>query len=139
MIQHREGQGDTAGSEGPDPVLGGALRAVDPGTRDPTYWFRFRSRVLASAAHELARRRMMVDLTVSDLVVSWARALVPTAMIAAAVAALVLAQGVPGSAVLPLGLEEELAQGLDGMPIPVVLTSDDQPDAGGVVFASEAY
>lgn len=139
MIQHRDGKGGMADSQGPDPVLGRALRSVDPGTSDPTYWFRFRSRVMAGAAGELARRRMLADLTVSDLVVSWGRALVPTAVVAAALAAFLLVQDLPGPAVLPLGVEEQLAEGLEGAPIPTVLTSEDQPDAGGVIFASEAY
>lgn len=139
MIQHRDGRDGPADAGGPDPDLRSALRSLDPETRDPTFWFRFHGRVMAAAARELARRRMMADLTVSDLVVSWARGLVPTAVLAAAVAALVLLQGGPAPTLVPVGLEEELAQGIEGAPIPVVLTSDDQPDIEGVIFASEAY
>lgn len=139
MTHHPDTYGGADDPSGPDPALRRALRSVDPGTADPTYWFRFRSHAMASAARELARRRMLADLTVSDLVVSWGRTLVPAALVAATLAALLLARGVPGPGVLPLGVEEQLAEGLDGAPIPTVLASEDPPDAGGVIFAAEAY
>lgn len=139
MRKHRAGQTDGTDLRGRDPLLARLLRSIDPGASDPTYWFRFRSRVMGSAAGELARRRMMADLTVSDLVVSWGRTLVPTALVAAALAAFMLVQDGSAPSLLPLGVEEQLAEGLEGMSIPMVLSSEDQPDPGGVTFASEAY
>lgn len=139
MIQHRDGHRGPVEPAAPEPNLRRALRALDPGADDPTYWFRFRSRVMGLVERELTRRRMLADLTVPDLVVSWGRTLVPTALLAAGLAAFLLMQGVPAPAITPFGVEEELAEGLDGAPIPTVLSSEDQLDAGGVIFASEAY
>lgn len=139
MIEHRDGQKGASASEGPDPVLGRTFRTLDPGRTDPSYWFRFRSRVVTAAARELARRRMLADLTVSDLVVSWSRTLVPTAVLAAAVAALVLLRPPAAPSAPPLALEEILAEGIEGGPLPAELISEDQLDVGGVLFASEAY
>lgn len=140
MIQYRDGRGTGDGTEGSDPVLTRTLGALDPERRDPGYWFRFHDRVMRAAGRELARRRMLADMTVADLLVSWGRTLVPTAVLAAAAAAFVLFRNVPPSpASQPVGVEEQLAEGLEGVPIPVVLASEDQPDAGGVIFASEAY
>lgn len=139
MIQYRDGRGGADGSDGPDPILSRTLGTLDPVRRDPGYWLRFHSRVIRAAGRELARRRMLADMTVPDLLVSWGRALVPTAMLAAAAGAFVLFRSQAPEPVLPVGVEEQLAEGIDGAPIPVVLTSEDQPDAGGVIFASEAY
>lgn len=73
-----------------DAELTEALGSLDPANVDPNYWFRFHGRVMAGADGELARRRMMAKLTVGDVLASWSRTLVPTAMLAAAVAALIL-------------------------------------------------
>jgi hypothetical protein len=127
------------GTEGPDPLLGRSLGVLDPGRWDPTYWFRFRGRVMMAAARELARRRMTADTTVSDLVVSWARTLVPTALLAAAVAAFIVFRSQAAPSLVPLSVEEILADGIGGTPIPSELTSEEQLTAGGVMFASEAY
>lgn len=73
-----------------DMELAETLSSLDPASVDPNYWFRFHGRVMAGAGTELARRRMMAGLTVGDVLASWSRTLVPTAMLAAAVAALML-------------------------------------------------
>lgn len=73
-----------------DAELTEALSSLDPASVDPNYWFRFHGQVMAGADSELARRRMMAKLTVGDVLASWSRTLVPTAMLAAAVAALIL-------------------------------------------------
>ena len=70
-----------------------ALAALDPRHRDPNYWFRFRAWVMSGAARELARRRLMAQLTVGDVMESWARAVIPTAMLAAVLAGLILIRG----------------------------------------------
>lgn len=131
--------------DGRDPRLVEPLRALDPGSTDPAYWFRFHRRVMSDAAGELARRRMMGDLTVSDLLTSWSRTLVPGAFLAAAMAAFLLLQD-PGpepssrSATAPMGVEEVLVDGLEGPTIPAALAPDASPDEwGGVFLASESF
>lgn len=130
---------------GRDPRLAEALRALDPGSSDPGYWFRFHRRAMSHAADELARRRMMGDLTVSDLLTSWSRALVPGAVLAAAMAAFLLLQEPEGgadsrSAAAPMGVEEVLVDGLEGPTIPAALAPDASPDEwGGVLLASESF
>lgn len=85
---------DTPGSDelGRDMVVAEALESLDPASLDPNYWFRFHGRVMAGAESELSRRRMLANLTVVDVLASWSRTVVPTAMLAAAVAALMLMQ-----------------------------------------------
>jgi hypothetical protein len=119
------------------------LGALDPGVEDGGYWLRFQRSIMQRAAGELARRRAMAELTVADLVSSWARAVVPTALLAAAVAGLLLIE-LPGSGVRDaggesmLGVEEVLAEGMEGNRIPSVLSDESLP-ASGVVFAAEIF
>jgi hypothetical protein len=118
-----------------DPELETALEALDPGGDDGLYWARFRRSVLLRAGAELARRRDRLDPTVGDVVVSWGRAVVPLAVVAAGLAAVLLweapAAPDPGAA----GVEELLAEGLeDGSP-PAFLASE--PDEMGVMMASD--
>ncbi len=119
-----------------DKKLADALRLVDPASQDPNYWFRFRSWVVSNAAAELLRRRLMHELTVADVMSSWARAVVPTAALAAALAGLLLIRG-PG---LPtpqsVGVEELLVSEVEGEPIPTALAP---ATSGAVAFASETF
>ena len=110
-----------------------ALRGLDPATDDPNYWLRFQGWVVSAAGAELARRRLLVQLTMGDVMSSWARALVPGALLAAAVAGL-LAVGPPTApAVSVVSVEEMLLAGLDeGDPIPAQSVSS-------VSFVSEAF
>lgn len=131
--------------DGRDPRLVQALRALDPGSSDPGYWFRLHRKVMSGATDELARRRMMGDLTVSDLLTSWSRTLVPGAVLAAAMAAFLLLQEPDAgadsrSATAPMGVEEVLVDGLEGPTIPAALAPDARPDEwGGVFLASESF
>lgn len=68
-----------------------SFEALDPGWTDPGYWARFQERTLALVEPELVRRRRAGErITVSEVVTSWSRAVVPMAMAAAAVAVTVL-------------------------------------------------
>ncbi|MEK6851948.1 MAG: CBS domain-containing protein [Candidatus Thermoplasmatota archaeon] len=58
------GPGD---EEGRDMELASILVVVDPAKADPNYWLRFQSWVMEAAAPELARRRLMADLTVGEV------------------------------------------------------------------------
>ena len=121
--------------EARDLVIGSALESLDPASRDPGFWMRFQSRVMQGAGPELARRRLMADLTVGDVLTGWARALVPTAVLAAAVAALVLMR--PAPAALPATLEDVLTAGIETQTIPEVL--DQGEAAASVAFAAERF
>ncbi|MDZ7779101.1 MAG: hypothetical protein U5R14_04070 [Gemmatimonadota bacterium] len=101
-----------------------ALTSLDPGERDPAYWTRFGSSVLSGAGPELARRRALASMTVGDVLIGWARALVPTAMVAVAVAGVMLmrAQGAPTST--PLGIEEMLVSDLQGITVQHISSLD---------------
>ncbi|MGD2067345.1 MAG: hypothetical protein PVI57_01570 [Gemmatimonadota bacterium] len=122
---------------GRDPRLSEALRVLDPASGDPGYWLRFHAGVMAATRDELARRRMLADVTVSELVTSWGRMLVPTAVLAAAVAAFLLLQpgGVPRPApVAPLALEEMFEQEL---AVPTLRADVD--DRMSVTVAAEVF
>lgn len=82
--------GDDDG-DGSAPTGDASFAALDPGRDDPGYWDRFQERTLGLLEPELARRRRSLEgLTVSDVVTSWSRTVVPLAMAAAAVAVMVL-------------------------------------------------
>jgi hypothetical protein len=131
-----DNQGDA--ELGRDMELASALRFADPAADDPNYWLRFRAWVMKNAAAELARRRLMAELTMGDVVTSWARAVVPSALAAAVVAGLVLLRGseVAGPPV-PVGVEELLVVGLDEEAIPSVLAADEA--TAFVAFAAERF
>jgi len=110
-------RGDEAGGTLEDPVLGKALEVLDPGAGDPGYWYRFHRTVMTMATAELSRRRRATergatDVTVSDVVMSWSRAVVPAAMLAAALAGFLLLRPMDSGPV-PVGLEELLVEGFD--------------------------
>lgn len=119
---------------GQDPHLASILRVLDPAQRDPGYWMRFRARVLRRAAPELARRRLMADVSLSDVMMSWARAVVPAAVLAAMLAGLFLLTNHPA---VPqpssVSVEELLAAGVHGSTIPAELANT------RVAFASESF
>ena len=99
------------------------LESLDPGTQDPGFWVRFHARVLDQAQMELARRRVNGDLTFADVVFAWRRALVPMALLAAALAGVFLmSQKEPVEPFAEaLALEEALLEGLEGEAIPAIL------------------
>ena len=65
-----------------DPIR---LEGLDPGEGDPGYWVRFHREVMGRVEPELARRRRG-SAPVSQVVRSWAGAVVPAALAAAAAA-----------------------------------------------------
>jgi len=111
----------------PDPH---SVKMLDPGMKDPGYWPRFHRNVMERVSPELARRRARAELTVSGVVRSWARTVVPAALAAAAAALFLIAlESTPGSVDLELaGIEELLVVELEDEPIPVVLS--DEPGSG---------
>jgi hypothetical protein len=134
-------QGSDGGSDelGRDMELASALAFVDPATGDPNYWLRFQSWVMARAGHELARRRMMADLTIGEVLSGWARAVVPTAVVAAIVAGFVLLRTTPVSVPPRVTVEDLLLVGLEDQTIPATLTNDEDAAAEAVAFAGERF
>ena len=127
------------GDLGRDVELEEQLRVLDPSQDDPSYWFRFRGWVMKEAEGELARRRMSVDLTVEDLLESWARTVIPVAM-AAGIAAITLIRSSPDDdpkVFMAVGVEELLVREIPAQTQPVLLS----PDAaeGTVAFALDIY
>jgi hypothetical protein len=114
--------------------LAEALFHLDPASQDPRYWLRFRTWVMNGATLELARRRMVAQMTVGDVVHSWARALVPTALLAAVLAGILLWR--VGS-VPPMTVEELLISEIQGETIPMMASPARSFEA--VTFASEAF
>jgi len=70
---------------------------LDPQLRSPGYWARLRGNVMERAANELYRRRLLRSVGVADLLQSWARMLVPAAVVAAATAAAAADRVAPAS------------------------------------------
>lgn len=131
--------GKDGGLEEGDPVVSTALVAWDPAAADPGYWLRFQGKVLALAAPELARRRLMADLTVGDVLAGWARALIPTAALAAGVALVVIVQPFQSRQELTstTSVEELLVAGMGRETIPETLSRDEP--AAWVTFAGERF
>ena len=87
ILPFEEDDRDAASVPDGDP----SFEALDPGCADPGYWDRFQQRTLALVEPELARRRRAGEqITVSEVVTSWSRTVVPVAMAAAAAAVMVL-------------------------------------------------
>lgn len=133
-------RGRRGGSEdiGPDVELASALGSVDPESWDPSYWMRFRMRVTRQAGAELARRRLMAELTVEDVLSGWARAIVPMAVLAAGIAAVILMRSGSTGAPEHVTVEELLTAGLGDETIPATLSNDDGT-ASMIAFAGETF
>lgn len=102
---------------------------VDPGRVRPGYWTRFQTRTMSLVEPELARRRRVRDrVTISDVVTSWSRTVVPLAMAAAAAALMVLLgdlQASDSTADEAADIAVELV--LDGGPIAPPAQPEDLP------------
>ncbi len=133
MLAKHQRFADGQGGPPDAPRMRRALEALDPSTVEPSYWFLFHRGVMTSLAGELERRSRLAALTVSDVLVSWSRTLVPAAMLAAAVAAFLLL-GPFGGSPLPVGVDELLADGI-GVPAPITTEGGD----GVVSFAAESF
>jgi hypothetical protein len=116
---------------GADAELSSALASLDPASRDPNYWLRFRWWVMSAAGPELARRRREGLLTIGEVVESWARALVPTAALVAALAGLLLLRSEAAVDWPPIGVEEVLLSEVEGNTIPI--------DVASLTFAAEIF
>ena len=100
------------------------LDSLDPGFLDAGFWLRFQGRVMDAAQAELARRRMVGELSVVDVVFAWRKALVPMALLAAALAGILMTSPAPEETVRMVALEEVLTEGLNLFSTSGVLTSE---------------
>lgn len=123
--------------ESQDAELRGVFTRLDPAARRPRYWEGLHRNVMDAARFELARRRRLTDLTISQTVTSWARTVVPSALVAAAAAAVILLVVPAPAPVVDVGIEELLTAGLDGEPIPREL--NDEAESGVVFVAAEIF
>ena len=118
------------------------LATLDPERMDPGYWPRFHRWVLNSAGAELTRRRRGADTTVSEVMFSWWRTLVPTAAAAVVLAGLFLLRG-SASAPQPVASMGPVASTsvdemlLDGMDVPVMPAFETADPEGGIVVVNE--
>ena len=136
MMDNVRDDSDYAGEFDQDKILAQALSLLDPAQENPNYWFRFRSWVLTSAAAELARRRLICELTVTDVMNSWARGVVSTAALAAGLAALLLIRGPDAPAPQPVDVEELIVSEVEGETMPSLVPPETN---GAVAFASEIF
>lgn len=116
---------------GRDPELAAALYVLDPASEDANYWHKFRWWVVGNAAAELARRKMAARLTIGEVLESWARTLLPTAAVLAALAGFLMLRGEPSGEGPPIAVEELLLSEVEGQAVPL--------DFAGMAFAAEIF
>jgi negative regulator of sigma E activity len=102
------------------------LRALDPAHDRPGYWERFRAEIMERAAFELARRRELARESVELVLSGWSRSLVPVAVAAAVIAAIMLGSETTQNAGVgtPLVLEEVLATDLGDEVLQTVIAGE---------------
>ncbi|MGM0668694.1 MAG: hypothetical protein ACQET1_03190 [Gemmatimonadota bacterium] len=110
------------------------MESFDPASKDPGFWIRFHNRVMAEAQTELARRRMTGDLSVADVVFAWRKALVPAALLAAALAGILIMGHEPGMSMQTVALEEVLTEDLSLLDRSGVLSGEGAAQLG--IFAA---
>ncbi len=102
------------------------LRALDPAHDRPGYWERFRAEIMERAAFELARRRELARESVELVLSGWSRSLVPVAVAAAVIAAIMLGSENtqdPGQGT-PLVLEDVLSTDLGDEVLQTVIAGE---------------
>ena len=115
------------------------LVSLDPERTDPGYWHRFHRWVVSSAVVELARRRRR-EATVSEVMFSWWRTVVPIAAVAAVLAGFFLARELdppePALRAPDMTMDELLREGMDAPVMPSFETAD---PGGAIVVVNEIY
>lgn len=105
------------------------LDPLDPGSDDAGFWDRFHAKVMEQAADELRRRSLAGDLGFADLVFQWRKALVPAALLAAALAGIFVADSAePVQVPVPMALEEALLEDMEGDALPAFLQQGNDID-----------
>jgi len=105
------------------------LAALDPGSQDERYWTWFQESIMSKAMAELGRRQRMARATVSEVLTSWSRSLVPAALAAATIATIVAISGhnrVEDFPSGPVAFDELAQEGLDEAAQAVLLSDGDE-------------
>ena len=102
------------------------VSVMDPAHDSPGYWDRFRARVMERAVFELARRREMARESVAAVLSGWSRSLIPVALAAAVIAAVLVGGEARSKAAagLPLALEDVLASEVQSSPYQAVTRNE---------------
>ena len=110
---------------------------LDPERSDPGYWGRVHRWVVTAAAPELARRRRAAGANVSDVMLSWWRALVPAALATALLAVMMLLQERPEPApVAYVDMSEILVVGVE---VPDMPSFEIAAPNGAIELVNEIY
>jgi hypothetical protein len=123
-----------------DPIVTRWMAAIDPARDQPEYWTEFHDQVMNRCQGLLELRRAAARPSISATLNSWRSTLVPAALAAAALAALLLWQpraGGEGSARL-VELDEWLMDGVE-VEADAAFFGSLEPSAGLVVFAAESF
>jgi anti-sigma factor RsiW len=115
------------------------LESLDPASKDPGFWLRFHGRVMGDAESELARRRMMGEISVADVVFAWRRALVPMVLLAAAMAGILILGHEPPQEVQVVALEEVFSQDFEVRPMTAALSGEGGVQSGLFAGAEEGF
>ena len=102
------------------------LRVLNPAHDSPGYWERFRAEIMERAAFELARRRDRARESVELVLSGWSRSLIPVALAAAVIAAIMVGSEAvrdsdPGA---PLVLEDVLASDFSDEVLETAITGE---------------
>ena len=103
------------------------VSVMDPAHDSPGYWDRFRATVMERAVFELARRREMARESVAAVLSGWSRSLIPVALAAAVIAAVLVGGEARSKAAAgpPLALEDVLASEVQSSPYQAVTRSEE--------------
>ncbi len=116
-----------------------SLRALDPGHERPGYWTETRARIMDRVAFELARRRAAARESVASVLSGWSRSLIPAAVAAAAIAAVLVSteareSGVPEA---QLVMQDMLGESANDAAFEILLSADRTGSAGAFMALVE--
>ncbi len=116
-----------------------SLRALDPGHEQPGYWTEARARIMDRVAFELARRRAAARESVASVLSGWSRSLIPAAVAAAAIAAVLVSteareNGVPEA---QLVMQDMLGESANDAAFEILLSADRTGSAGAFMALVE--
>jgi len=116
-----------------------SLRALDPGRENPGYWNEYRARIMDRVAFELARRRAAARESVASVLSGWSRSLIPAAVAAAAIAAVLLSAEARGSGVpeAQLVMQDILGESAGDGAFEILLSADRTGSAGAFMALVE--
>lgn len=116
-----------------------SLEALDPGHERPGYWNDARARIMDRVAFELARRRAAARESVAAVLSGWSRSLIPAAVAAAAIAAVLVSTEVRqrGEPAPQLVMQDMLGEGADDGAFEILLSADHTGSAGAFMTLVE--